>query len=145
MPETVRDTIDARASAAELFEEATDFERYPQWQPNIKKVDIKETDDQGRAKLVTYDVDVVVRKVRYTLAYDYSGAPETFSWQLVDGDLKALAGSYSFDEFEDVTEVAYELTLDPGFKVPGMLRRQAARAIVATALEGLRKRVESGA
>ena len=144
MAEKVTDTIDIDASAEEIFEVATDFEAYPKWQPNFKKIEVKATDDQGRATEVYFEVDAKIRRVKYTLAYDYSKAPESFSWKLVDGDVKKLRGSYAFDEFEDTTEVAYELELDPGFPIPGPLKRQAERQIVSGALKDLKKRVERG-
>lgn len=140
---SVKDSIDIEATASEIFEVATDFESYPEWNPDIKKIEITETDDDGRAARVFYEVDARLKTVRYTLAYDYSGAPESYAWDLVDGDVKALTGSYSFDEFDDVTEVTYELTLDPGFPVPGIFRRQGENQIKKSALEGLKKRVES--
>lgn len=143
MADRVKDTIDIEATAAEVFEVATDFEAYPEWNANIKEVEIKERDAEGRPTKVWMKVDAKVRTVTYTLAYDYSAAPDSFSWELEDGDVKELSGSYAFDEFEDVTEVAYETAIDPGFPVPGILKRQAERQIVKGALEDLKKRVES--
>lgn len=143
MADTVSDTIDVGASMDRIFEVATDFEAYPEWNASIKKVEIRERDDEGRARLVWYEVDAKIKKLTYTLEYDYSAAPEAFSWKLADGDVKELRGSYKFDEFDDVTEVQYETAIDPGFKVPGMLKRQAEKQIVKGALEDLKKRVES--
>jgi uncharacterized membrane protein len=143
MADSVKDTIDVSATTDEIFEVATDFANYPEWNSNIKNVEVKETDDDGRATKVWYEVDAKVKTVRYTLGYDYSNAPESFSWDLIDGDVKALSGSYSFDEFDDVTEVSYETTIDPGFPVPGFLKRQGEKQIVKGALQDLKKRVES--
>jgi uncharacterized membrane protein len=144
MADKVKDSIDVAATAEEIFEVATDFEAYPDWNANIKKVEIKETDDDGRATKVWYEVDAKVKTVNYTLAYDYSNAPDSFSWDLVDGSVKELSGSYAFDEFDDVTEVQYETRIDPGFPLPGLLKRQAEKQIVRGALADLKKRVESG-
>jgi len=143
MADKVADNIDVEASAEEVFAVATDFAAYPDWNANIKRVEVKETDDEGRATTVWFEVDAKVKTLTYTLAYDYSEAPEAFSWDLVDGDVKALSGSYRFDEFDDVTEVAYETSLDPGFPIPGFLKRQGEKAIVKGALADLKKRVES--
>ena len=145
MADTVSDTIDVKATTAEIFEVATDFEAYPEWNANIKNVEIKQRDDEGRAKHVWYEVDAKIKKLKYVLEYDYSEAPGSFSWGLVEGDVKDLRGSYRFDEFDDVTEVQYEMAIDPGFKVPGMLKRQAEKQIVKGALEDLKKRVEGSA
>jgi ribosome-associated toxin RatA of RatAB toxin-antitoxin module len=139
---TVKDSIDVKASAEELFEVATDFANYPEWNPNIKETEVKATDAEGRPTEVWFKVDAKIKVVSYTLAYDYSGAPESFSWDLVDGDVKALTGSYTFDEFDDVTEVRYEMAIDPGFPVPGFLKKQAEKQIARAALEDLKKRVE---
>ena len=143
MAEKVKDSIDIEATAEEIFEVATDFESYPDWNANIKKVEVLKTDPKGRATEVWYEVDAKVKKVQYTLEYSYAGAPERFSWKLVDGDVKELSGSYVFDEFEDVTDVTYETSIDPGFKIPGPLKRQGERQIVKGALADLKKRVES--
>ena len=143
MAERVSDNIDIVASAEEIFAVATDFEKYPDWNADIKKVEIKETDDEGRATKVWMQVDAKVKTVSYTLAYDYSNAPESFSWSLLEGDIKELSGSYTFDEFDDVTEVQYETSIDPGFPIPGVIKRQGQKRLMKAALEDLKKRVES--
>ena len=93
MAESVKDSIDVEAPAQAVFEVATDFEAYPEWNANINKVEVKETDAEGRGTKVFYEVDAKVKVVRYTLAYDYSQAPRSFSWDLLDGDVKELSGS----------------------------------------------------
>ena len=143
MADSVKDSIDVKATALEIFEVATDFQAYPEWNSNIKRVEIKETDEEGRATQVFYEVDAKVKTITYTLEYDYSDAPDSFSWDLVDGNVKELSGSYAFDEFDDVTEVRYETRIDPGFPLPGLLKRQAEKQIVKSALADLKKRVES--
>jgi ribosome-associated toxin RatA of RatAB toxin-antitoxin module len=140
----VKDSTDVEASAEEIFAVAADVEAYPEWNSAIKKVEVKERDDSGRATKVWMEVDAKLKVVRYTLLYDYSEAPEAFSWSLLDGDVKELSGRYSFDEFDDVTEVTYEMSVDPGFAIPGFLKRQAEKQVVRSALEDLKKRVESG-
>ena len=142
MADSVSDSIDIAASAEEIFAVATDLEKYPEWNANIKKVEVQESDDEGRPTKVWMQVDAKIKTVSYTLSYDYSEAPESFSWDLIEGDVKELSGSYVFDEFDDVTEVRYETRVDPGFPMPGMIKRQAQKQIVKGALQVLKKRVE---
>lgn len=142
MADKVKDTIDIEATAEEIFGVTTDFEAYPDWNANIKSVAVKEADEEGRATKVWFEVDAKLKVVRYTLEYDYTDAPESFSWDLLDGDVTELSGSYSFDEFDDVTEVTYETSIDPGFPVPGLIKRQAQKQIAKAALKDLKKRVE---
>jgi uncharacterized membrane protein len=143
MPDSVKDSIDIAATAKEIFEVATDFEAYPEWNANIKRVEIRKEDGQGRATEVWFEVDAKIKTIQYTLKYSYAGAPERFSWKLLEGDVKELSGSYVFDEFDDVTDVTYETAIDPGFKIPGPLKRQGERQIVKGALQDLKKRVEA--
>ena len=142
MAESVSDSIDIEASAEEIFAIATDLEKYPEWNANIKEVEVQESDDEGRPTKVWMKVDAKVKTVQYTLEYDYSEAPDSFSWSLLEGDVKELSGSYVFDEFDDVTEVRYETKVDPGFPIPGILKRQAEKQIVKGALQDLKKRAE---
>lgn len=144
MAESVKDSIDIKASAEAIFEVAADYENYPLWQDQVKKAEITETDDDGYGTAVYYEVDALVKKVGYTLVYDYSGWPKYFTWKLRDGDIKSLNGKYTFEEFDETTEVTYELSVDPGFKVPAMLRRRGEKQIVSMALKGLKQRVEAG-
>ena len=63
MTERVQDNIDIEASAEAIFEVATDFESYPEWNANIKRVEVKDTDGEGRATKVFFEVDARVRVV----------------------------------------------------------------------------------
>jgi ribosome-associated toxin RatA of RatAB toxin-antitoxin module len=143
MAETVKDSIDVSATMQEIFDVATDLDSYPEWNENIKEVEIRARDDEGRPLEVWMKVDAKLKVVQYTLGYDYENAPDSFSWHLLEGDIKEMEGSYSFDQFEDVTEVTYEMKVDPGFPIPGFLKRQAEKQIARSALEDLKQRVES--
>jgi uncharacterized membrane protein len=143
MADTVKDSIDIAAPLEVIFHVATDLESYPEWNSGIKEVEVRERDDRGRPSKVWMRVDAKLKVLEYTLGYDYTDAPASFSWHLIDGDITELEGTYSFDEFEEVTEVDYEMRVDPGFPVPGFLKRQAEKQIARSALEDLKKRVES--
>ena len=143
MSERVKDSIDVSATAQQIFEVATDLDSYPEWNENIKEVEVRARDDEGRPLEVWMKVDAKLKVVQYTLGYDYEDAPDSFSWHLLEGDIKEMEGRYAFDEFDDVTEVTYEMKVDPGFPIPGFLKRQAEKQIARSALEDLKKRVES--
>ncbi len=142
MAEKVKDSIDISATAEQIFQVATDFDSYPEWNANIKKVEVRASDDEGLPTEVWFEVDAKVKTIHYTLEYDYSDAPDSFSWDLKEGDVKQLTGTYTFDEFGDVTDVTYELAIDPGFRIPNLLKRQAEKQIMSSALKELKKRVE---
>src|SRR5436190_2633063 len=97
MAESATQTITVEATPAHCFAIATDFERYPEWAPDVKEAVVKRRDDQGRATDVEFRASALGRSTHYTLHYDYSDAPERLSWKLVKGDImRACDGSYRF-------------------------------------------------
>lgn len=143
MPDGTVDSIEIKASPAEVFAVAADLDSYPQWATGVKEIEVLEKDEKGRASRARFVVDGMVKEITYTLRYTYQ-EPNEIRWEAEPGDdLKELEGSYVFNEVADGrTEVVYGLKVDPSFTIPGFLRRQAERQLVGTALRGLRKRVE---
>jgi ribosome-associated toxin RatA of RatAB toxin-antitoxin module len=86
------------ATPEQCFAVAADLDRYPEWAADIKEVEVKERDEQGRPLLVTFRAAAFGRSTGYTLAYDFSDAPHSLSWKLTQGDITTkLDGSYVFD------------------------------------------------
>ena len=143
MAHTGTSSIDVDATTEELMAIVCDLESYPEWLPDVKGVEVLDTDDQGRPTASTMRVDVTIREVTYTLDYEYEG-DERMSWKSrPGGDVKHIEGSYTFEISDDGgTTVVYELAIDPGFKVPGFLLKRAAKHITSAALDGLKARAE---
>ena len=121
-----------------------DLPVYPEWSTAIKAVTVDEVGDDGRAATATFTLDAGIVKDTYTLAYDWDG-DDRVDWHLVTGRaLKAQVGTYQLRETGSGTEVTYELAVDLAVPMLGMFKRKAERAIIDTALKGLKKRVESG-
>jgi uncharacterized membrane protein len=143
MPEGTVETIEIKASPAEVFSVASDLDSYPQWATGVKEVEVLEKDERGRAHRARFVIDGMIKEITYTLVYAYD-EPNEMTWEAEPGpDLKELEGSYVFREVgEGRTEVVYGLKVEPSFTIPGFLRKQAEKQLVGTALRGLRKRVE---
>jgi carbon monoxide dehydrogenase subunit G len=121
-----------------------DLPVYPEWSTAIKAVNVNEVGDDGRAATATFTLDAGILKDTYTLAYDWDG-DDRVDWHLVSGRaLKAQVGNYQLRETGGGTEVTYELAVDLAVPMLGMFKRKAERAIIDTALKGLKKRVEAG-
>ncbi len=138
---------DVAATPEQCFAVATDLDSYADWAQGITQVVIDKVDDEGRASEVSFTAEAVGRRSRYTLRYDYTGAPNRLSWQLVRGDLmRQLDGSYDFEpsaRLPGVTEITYQLTIDLAVPLPGFVKRRAEAKIVSAALKDFCKRVES--
>jgi ribosome-associated toxin RatA of RatAB toxin-antitoxin module len=135
------------ATPARCFEVSSDIEAYPQWASDIKEVTIESRDDEGRPELVTFRAAAFGRSTSYTLAYDYSEAPQVLSWVQTRGDITAkLDGRYVFAPGGDGrTEVTYHLEVEMKVPLPGFIKMRAQSRIMSIALRELKARVESTA
>jgi ribosome-associated toxin RatA of RatAB toxin-antitoxin module len=135
-------SIEIKAPPEAVFAVASDVASYPEWATGVKSTEVLETDEKGRPHRARFQVDALVKEISYVLLYSYD-EPRLMSWMAEENpDLKQLEGSYTFTPLEDGTEAVYALRVEPGFTIPGFLRRQAEKQLVGTALRGLRKRVE---
>jgi ribosome-associated toxin RatA of RatAB toxin-antitoxin module len=144
--EQASERINVDAPPARCYAVAIDFERYPDWARDVKQATVLTRDDEGRGAQVEYRAAGLGKSFRYTLEYDYTEAPESFSWRLVEGDmLRRLDGTYRFEADGDGTRVHYDLTVDLSAPLPGLIKRRAAGMIMGTALRELKKEIERSA
>jgi ribosome-associated toxin RatA of RatAB toxin-antitoxin module len=139
----VRDDILVEAGPDAVMDVIADFEAYPEWQDEFKEVEVLETDDDGWGTKVRYHVDAGVLSATFVLEYEYTD--DGMRWRLTEGDkLKKNDGRYVLVEEDGGTRVTYELDVEPTVKLPGMVKRQAAKRIASGALKHMKQRVESG-
>lgn len=143
MSDAVRDAIVVDADPDAVLDEIVDYESYPSWQPEFEEAEILETDEHGWGTRVRFVVDMSLFTSEYVLGYEYTDT--TVSWHLVSSEqLEQLDGAYELTDLGDGrTEVAYRLEVGLRVRVPGALRRRAAKRIVDGALRQLKDRVES--
>ncbi len=147
VPDQATEQVTIDAPPERCFEVATDFERYPLWARDIKEATVVSRDEEGRGTTVAYRAAAMGRSARYTLEYDYGDAPRRLSWRLVSGDImRRLDGTYVFEPLGDgsSTEVTYHLAVELIIPIPGFVKRRAEGKIMHTALDELKKHVESG-
>jgi ribosome-associated toxin RatA of RatAB toxin-antitoxin module len=143
MAEQTTSSIVIAAPAAEVMAVIADFPAYPEWAQGMKKVEVVEQGDDGRANTVHFELEAAPIKDTYTLGYVWDGN-SSVTWDLVEGKmLKAMKGAYELREVGSGTEVTYRLAVDLSIPMIGMLRRKAEKVIIDTALKGLKKRVET--
>jgi len=139
-----RTEIDASPEAC--FAIATDFERYTEWASDIKDVNVVARDDTDRGGDVAYRVAAMGRSTSYTLRYSYGSNPLRMSWRLIEGDvMERIDGEYEFVPIDGGArcEVRYYVSIDMLVPLPGFVKRRAEAKILHTAMDDLKKRVES--
>jgi ribosome-associated toxin RatA of RatAB toxin-antitoxin module len=133
-------SINIAAKPDEIMAVISDFEHYPDWVDSMKSAEVL-TSAGGKAKTVRMVLDHTLVKDNYVLAYDWK--PRAVNWKLIEGNLlKAMDGSYVLKPNGAGTTVTYTLTVDISMPMIGMFRRKAEKAIIESALKGLKKRVE---
>jgi ribosome-associated toxin RatA of RatAB toxin-antitoxin module len=143
MGEHAQGSIEVDAAPREIMAVIADFESYPDWVGNMEEVDVLGRDRQGRGSLVSFKVRTPFMAAAYTLAYHYAPRDRGMSWTFREGTLRDLSGSYELEPGDGATRVTYRLDVDLGMPLPGLVKRQAARQIVHSALNDLKRRVES--
>ena len=144
MAEHAEGSTEVYATPAEVMAVVADFEAYPDWVGNLEEVEVLARDRRGRGTRVAFRLRTPMGDQAYTLAYRYQPKDAGVTWTYVEGTLDDLAGSYTLEPAADgATRVTYRLEVALGAPLPGLVKRQAARQIVRSALSDLKRRVES--
>ena len=137
MAEQASQTTTIAASPERVWAIAADFESYPEWAKDVKDVLVHVRDDAGRPLEVEFRASALGRSTHYTLAYDYSQAPNVLSWRMLRGDImRTIDGAYHFSAIADGgTEVRYDLAIELVVPLPGFVKRRAEVRILNTVRE----------
>ena len=144
MAEHAEGSTEVHATPAEVMAVVADFEAYPEWVGSLEEVEVLARDRRGRGTRVAFRLGTPMGDQAYTLAYRYQPRDAGMSWTYVEGTLEDLAGAYDLEPAGDgTTRVTYRLEVALGVPLPGLIKRQAAKQIVRSALGDLKRRVES--
>lgn len=144
MAETATETITIEAPLDRVWQIAVDLESYPTWAHDIKDVNIRATDDEGRPLEVEFRASALGRSTHYTLKYDYTNAPNEMGWTMLSGDIqRSIDGVWRFEpDGDNRTRVRYDLAIDLAVPLPGFVKRRAEVRILNTVRE-LKTRAEA--
>ena len=143
-------SIDVSAAPAQCFAIAADVDHVPEWHGAMTAVEILERDGDGRATLVDSELDATVTRVRMRLRFSYD-EPAGVRWTRESGDLRALDGSWRFEQRGDgLTVATYTLAIDVGRRlsllvrtVRGPVRDRVESLLVDRPVQGLKQRAEA--
>jgi hypothetical protein len=133
------------APPAAIMSVIADFPAYPEWANAVKKTEVLDAGEDGKAKQVRFTLDAGPFKDVYTLSYDWAADGLTVNWTLVKGQMqRAQNGTYALTPEGERTRVTYTLSVQLVVPMIGLFRRKAEKVIMDTALKELKRRVESG-
>ena len=135
------------AEPGAVLDVIADFDSYPIWASEVKKVAVISEDGDGWPDQVEFTLASGLVKDTYVLEYDWDVTEDgtgVISWTLVSAQMiKAMNGSYTLEADGAGTVVTYRLSVDVKIPMLGMLKRKAEKVIIDTALKELKKRVEA--
>jgi len=139
MKDSVEKSIVIDATPDEVYEVATNFEEYPKW-AGVRTTKVLER-NRGQPK-VHMTIKMFGHNLVYVLKYKNTEG-KVMTWHAVSGTIKALVGRYDFIKIgPNQTKVVYKLNVDPGFFVPGPVRKATSKMVAWCALKGLKKYTE---
>jgi carbon monoxide dehydrogenase subunit G len=144
MSESSTASVEVEAPLAEVAAALSNIAAYPTWLTSIKKVDVEESDAEGRVVKATVSIDAGVMKDRATLVYDWSSAPAEITFSLDEADLMtAMDGKYTLKAIDaDTTLVTYELGVELSLPVPRMMISKTEKSTIDQALKELQAQFE---
>jgi uncharacterized membrane protein len=144
MSEFSSSSVLVEAPLAVVAAKLSNIGEYPQWLTSIKKVEVVESDSDGRAVKANVSIDAGVMKDRATLIYDWSAAPAEISFSLDEADLMTtMDGKYILKAIDaDTTQVTYELGVELSLPVPRMMISKTEKQTIDAALKELQAQFE---
>ncbi|MCX6400054.1 MAG: SRPBCC family protein [Propionibacteriales bacterium] len=122
-----------------LIEALLDFDSYPQWQRNVLGCTVLERDEEGRGKVLQLHVDGKVKQLNVVIEVVHR--PDGLSCRYLRGDVKDYSATYVFEPQGARTKVTYTITVDPGFPLPGAVKKLLVSRSTKETLDYLKKRV----
>jgi hypothetical protein len=145
MSEFSEATVEIDAPIAEVAALLFAVEGYSTWSSSIKKSEVTERDEQGRATKATLSIDAGVMKDRPVLSYDWSAAPAELGFSLDEADMMtAMDGKYILKALDaETTQVTYQLGVEVSMPVPRMMIAKTEQNTINNALAELKAHLEN--
>jgi coenzyme Q-binding protein COQ10 len=135
-------SIVINVTAEKLFDVIVDYEKYPEFLPEVKKTKVEA--GQGAIKEVTYNVDIKAKVITYTLRHT-AERPSKLSWTMIKGEMmKGNDGAWTLKPGPQpgTVEATYTIDLKLSSLVPGFIEKALAESSLPGLLQNFKARAE---
>jgi len=136
-------SIEINVARDKFFDIISDYAAYPEFltEVGLRKVTVDKV--EGNAKTVTQEVEVMGKRVSYTLKM-VEDRPNRITWSLITGQMMSRNnGAWSLEEMgPSRTRATYSLELKLGLLVPSAITTRLAASSLPAMLEAFKKRAE---
>ncbi len=134
----VKELFDFKAE--DIFSVIMDFEKYPDFLPEVSDCKIVAEGDDYKDVEMTVNF---IKTAKYTIRV-FNKENKKVWWELVEGDLfKKNNGVWTLDAIGSQTQVEYSLDVDFKIFVPGMIAKKAVAVSLPAMVKNFKKRVGS--
>lgn len=131
--------IEIAAPIKDVFQVISDFEAYPEFLSETKKVTILKK--SAKSMRVEFQVQMI-KKIKYTLDIKLA-APKSVSWTLVEGDfMKKSVGAWKLSSKKGMTQAKYEIDMEFGGLVPKAISDKLIGTNLPSMMQAFRDRAE---
>ncbi|MCU0696418.1 MAG: SRPBCC family protein [Myxococcaceae bacterium] len=129
------------APLEKCFEVISDYERYPEFLPEVRK--IRTSNRKGNEVDVQYEAEVV-KVIKYTV-HMREEKPTRVSWTFIDGEfMKDNRGGWVLEDGGNgTTKATYNIEVTVGPLVPKTILNALVDSQLPKLLENFKKRIES--
>jgi len=140
MPGATRSIV-INASVEKCFAIISDYERYPEFLPEVKR--IKTANRRGAEVDLHYEAEVI-KMIKYAV-HIHEEKPTKVSWTLIDGEfMKDNRGGWVLEPLADgTTKATYNIAVEVGLLVPKTIVNALVDTQLPRLLENFKKRIES--
>ena len=137
----VEQSVTMNASAERVMEVISAYESYPEFLPEIRRVNVQSR--ENGVCVVLFEVQLIMR-VAYTIRLEKLSETH-LEWELVDSKLmKVNSGHWKLEATRDSqTTVTYGLELELAGKLPASVNKSLAAEALPETLARFKARVES--
>ncbi|MGE6763451.1 type II toxin-antitoxin system RatA family toxin [Corallococcus interemptor] len=134
-------TITINAPVEKVFDIITNYDRYPEFLPEVKKITTGKR--QGNTVEVHYEVDVV-KRIRYSIRVTEE-RPKRMSWTFIEGEvMKDNKGSWTLEpEGEGKTRATYNVEMALGALIPKAIINTLTETQLPKMLDAFKRRAET--
>lgn len=137
----IAEAIDIKAPIERVYEVITDFEHYPDFQPDIDEATvISKTKTKARVAFVAS----IVQQIEYTLEFRME-YPKKVSWKLTQSNsvMRSNTGSWTFVKLgKNLTEAIATAEIGFPFWVPSSITDGIIKAHAPKMMKAVKKRAE---
>ena len=145
---TVKVDIDIKASAKDVFRTIKNMKEFPNFMPNVKKVEIVEVSPDGQSQISSWETELEGASFRWKEKDIFNDTKMTIVYKLIEGDIARFEGEWIIAMIDDKTTrvtliVNYEIGVEIIEEQLGKIVKEKIRANAKSMLEGIKNKLEN--